>query len=154
MWLHSTMLLFVDLDGLHVSAEIGFSVPGGPKPLVFGDKCLLCGNAVWLTDRAQSLISPLPPRRTWINHLHGKATAWCWNSCLELSFLFPHCAVRLTLKAHGYKYIKHRLLIPVSFSGVQFNVHFSAKICTCSGESYGSSALTTKWAKWCHFKST
>lgn len=38
--------VFVDLDGLHVSDEIGFSVPHGLKPLVFGDKCLLCGNTV------------------------------------------------------------------------------------------------------------
>lgn len=93
----STMLLFVGLDGLRVSAEIGFSVPPGLKPLVFGDKCLLCGNAVWLTDRAQSLISPLPARRTWINHLHGKATVRCWNSCLELRLSrSPPCTVRKT----------------------------------------------------------
>lgn len=36
----------MDLDGLHASNEIGFSVPRGLKPLVFGDKCLLCGNTV------------------------------------------------------------------------------------------------------------
>ncbi len=106
---------FVDLDGLHVRKEIGFSVPRGLKPLLLGDKCLLCGNTVWLTDTAQSLIPPLPPRRTWINHLHGKATVLRWNSCLVLSSLLSRfrraeMAVGLTLKHDKYKQIKCCLL--------------------------------------------
>ena len=31
---------------MHESDEISFSIPHGLKPLVFGDKCFLCGNSV------------------------------------------------------------------------------------------------------------
>lgn len=37
---------FVALNGLRESDEISFSIPRGLKPLVFGDKCFLCGNSV------------------------------------------------------------------------------------------------------------
>lgn len=142
MWWHSTMLLFLDLDGLHVSEEIGFSVPRGLKPLVFGDKCLLCGNAVWLTDRAQSLIPPLPPHCTWINHLHGKATVLCRSSCLELNSLFKRAdmAVRLTLK--NYNTNRSSIVYSPHCHWAMFNtvlIFISNKNCTCSGESYCNS---------------
>lgn len=140
MWWHSAMLLFMDLDGSHVSAEIGFSVPRGLKPLVFGDKCLLCGNTVWLTDTAQSLIPPLPPCCTWINHLHGKATVLR----LELSSLlfFSVSGAEMGLGIIRRR-IKYELVCKASSIDLVHDNHKT--MCVANHQFYWREGLMCKW---------